>query len=67
MSDYVSAGDLVATLEDLDNMKLDFRVPEKFNDHLELGQPVRFELSEPALDLIGTIVASTRAAIPTPV
>lgn len=56
VGEYVSAGDLVATLQDLDHMTVDFRVPEQFNDHLELGQPVRFGLSESALDLTGTII-----------
>lgn len=55
VGEYVSAGDLVATLQDLDNMTVDFNVPEQFSERLTLGQPVRFGLSESALDLSGTI------------
>jgi membrane fusion protein (multidrug efflux system) len=56
VGEYVSAGDFVATLQDLDNMTVDFSVPEQFRERLKLGQPVRFGLAESALDMSGTII-----------
>jgi membrane fusion protein (multidrug efflux system) len=56
VGEYVSAGDLVATLQDLDNMTVDFSIPEQFRERLRLGQPVRFGLAESALDMSGTII-----------
>ncbi|MEX3009359.1 efflux RND transporter periplasmic adaptor subunit [Hoeflea sp. TYP-13] len=53
---YVSSGTVVATLQDLENMTVDFSVPEQFMERLELGQSVRFGLNESDLDLSGTIV-----------
>lgn len=55
VGEYVSAGDLIATLQDLDHMTVDFSVPEQFRERLKLGQSVRFGLSESALDMSGTI------------
>jgi membrane fusion protein (multidrug efflux system) len=55
VGEYVSAGDLIATLQDLDNMTVDFNVPEQFRERLKLGQPVRFGISEATLDMSGTI------------
>jgi membrane fusion protein (multidrug efflux system) len=56
VGEYVSSGDLVATLQDLENMTVDFNIPEQFTGNLNLGQPVRFGLNELALDLSGTII-----------
>jgi len=56
VGEYVSAGDFVATLQDLENMTVDFSVPEQFRERLTLGQPVRFGLTESALDMSGTII-----------
>lgn len=39
--DYVSAGDPIVALEDVDPIKVDFRVPEVFAHRLAAGQPVR--------------------------
>jgi len=55
VGEYVSAGDLVATLQDLDHMTVDFNVPEQFRDRVTLDQPVRLGLSETALDMSGSI------------
>jgi membrane fusion protein, multidrug efflux system len=56
VGEYVASGDFVATLQDLDNMTVDFSVPEQFTGELRLGQPVAFGLSESALDMSGTII-----------
>lgn len=56
VGEYVSAGDFVATLQDLDNMTVDFNVPEQSRERVTLGQPVRFGLTESALDMSGTII-----------
>lgn len=53
---YVSPGTVVATLQDLENMTVDFSIPEQFVERLELGQSVRFGLDESHMDLSGTIV-----------
>ncbi len=55
VGEYVSSGDFVATLQDLDNMTVDFSIPEQFRENVELGQPVRFGLSESTLDMSGTV------------
>jgi len=41
---YVAAGTDIARLEKLDELKLDFRVPETFVGRLKPGQPVRVQL-----------------------
>lgn len=56
VGEYVSSGDYIATLQDLDNMTVDFNVPEQFMERLSLDQPVRFGLTESALDLSGSII-----------
>jgi membrane fusion protein (multidrug efflux system) len=41
---YVAAGTDIARLEKIDELKLDFRVPETFVGRLKPGQPVRVQL-----------------------
>ncbi len=53
---YVASGTVVATLQDLEHMTVDFSIPEQFVGRVELGQSVRFGLEESNLDLSGTIV-----------
>ncbi len=55
LGQYVSAGTVVATLQDLDNMVVDFTVPEQTVQHISLGQQVLFGLTENQLNLTGEI------------
>ncbi len=55
LGQFVSAGTVVATLQDLDNMVVDFTVPEQTVQHISLGQKVLFGLTENQLDLSGEI------------
>ena len=55
LGQYVSAGTVVATLQDLDNMVVDFTVPEQTVQHISLGQKVLFGLTEDQLNLTGEI------------
>jgi membrane fusion protein (multidrug efflux system) len=53
--EYVSAGTVIATLQDLDHIKVDFSVPEQFIAQVLMGQPVRFGFEEDKLDIAGKI------------
>ncbi|WP_321334347.1 efflux RND transporter periplasmic adaptor subunit [Breoghania sp.] len=53
---YVTPGTVVATLQDLERMKVDFTVPEQQLGQLSIGQPVRVGLSEDKLDYSGMII-----------
>ncbi len=55
LGQYVSAGTVVATLQDLDNMSVDFAVPEQFITLLSIGQNVQLGFTENKLDLSGKI------------
>ena len=55
LGQYVAAGTVVATLQDLDNMVVDFTVPEQSVQFLSLGQKALFGLSEDKLDMSGEI------------
>ena len=55
LGQYVSAGTVVATLQDLDNMVVDFTVPEQTVQHISLGQKVLFGLTDDQLNLTGEI------------
>lgn len=37
---YLKPGDMVATLDDIDPIKVDFRVPELYADQVKVGQPI---------------------------
>jgi membrane fusion protein (multidrug efflux system) len=52
---YVQAGTAIATLQDLDKMKVDFTVPEQQLPQLKMGQPLVIGLTEDKMDLAGTI------------
>ena len=56
LGEYVSPGTVVATLQDLERMKVDFSVPEQDLERLSIGQPVRIGLQEDALSHTGKIV-----------
>ncbi len=55
VGEYVSAGTVVATLQDLDNIAVDFAVPEQFIAQVSMGQTVRFGFVEDKLGLSGRI------------
>lgn len=78
VGEYVSPGDAVATLQDLDTMRVDFSVPEQQLDLLQLGLPVAFGRTaedmryrgritgiEPKVDPVSRLV-SVRASIDNP-
>jgi membrane fusion protein (multidrug efflux system) len=56
LGQYVAAGTVVATLQDLDNMVVDFNVPEQSVQNLSMGQSVLFGLAEDKLDMNGKII-----------
>lgn len=53
---YVSPGNIIATLQDLDTMRADFSVPEQQLALLKIGQPVRFGVSDKEMPFTGTVV-----------
>ncbi|NJL07436.1 MAG: efflux RND transporter periplasmic adaptor subunit [Methylacidiphilales bacterium] len=53
---YVDAGTVVATLQNLDRMKVDFTVPEQALGKIRIGQPVRFGRADDHLDHAGKII-----------
>lgn len=53
---YVAAGTVVATLQNLDQMRVDFTVREQDLPSLRIGQPVRAGLKPDALSLAGRII-----------
>lgn len=53
---YLTIGSVVATLQDLDRMKVDFTVPEQAAAALSMGQPVRFGNGKTDLPYSGRIV-----------
>lgn len=52
---YVQPATVVATLQNLDRIKVNFSVPEQELGSLKIGQPVRFGLKEDDLNFSGTI------------
>jgi membrane fusion protein (multidrug efflux system) len=52
---YVQPGTLIATLQDLDTMKVNFTIPEQQLASLKIGQSAQFGLSETNLNFTGTI------------
>lgn len=55
LGQYLSPGTVIATLQDLDTMKVTFTVPEQQLGALKVGQPVRFGATADALDFEGRI------------
>ncbi|WP_099866007.1 efflux RND transporter periplasmic adaptor subunit [Pararhizobium haloflavum] len=53
---YVTTGTVVATLQDLDTMRVDFTVPEQQRNLVEIGQPISLGAEQDALDYNGTII-----------
>ena len=52
---YLPASQTVATLQDLDTMRVDFSIPEQQLSLLQIGQPVRFGVTEEAMDFSGSV------------
>jgi len=52
---YVKAGDVLVTLQDLDRMKVDFTVPEQIAVSLKMGQKVRFGTDKMTLAFDGAL------------
>ncbi|TWH01240.1 membrane fusion protein (multidrug efflux system) [Mesorhizobium sp. J18] len=53
---YLSPGTIVATLQDLETMRVDFTIPEQHLGELKIGQPVRMGLSSEDMPYEGEIV-----------
>ena len=51
-----NTGAVVATLQDLKSMKVDFSVPEQMVNRVKVGQSVKFGLEETSLNLVGHII-----------
>lgn len=52
---YVTAGTTVATLQDLDTLRVDFSVPEQTRRALEIGQPVTLSIESAGIVARGEI------------
>jgi membrane fusion protein (multidrug efflux system) len=52
---YAQVGTVIATLQDLSKMKVDFTVPEQNLPNLKIGQSSKFGISEGNLNLAGQI------------
>lgn len=61
---YVSAGTIVVTLQDLDRMKVDFTIPEQTAAALKMDQPARFGQTKANLAFKGRIVGIDPKADP---
>lgn len=55
LGQYISPGQIVATLQDLETMHVNFTVPEQQFDVLDIGQKVRVGLTEEDLPFAGKI------------
>ncbi len=55
IGEYISAGSVIATLQDLDTMKVDFTVPEQQLPSISIGQPAVFGLTQANLNYAGEI------------
>jgi membrane fusion protein (multidrug efflux system) len=53
---YVQPGTVVATLQNLDKMKVDFTVPEQVIGSLKIGQPAKFGLTEDDMSFSGNVI-----------
>ncbi len=53
---YIQAGTVIATLQQLDKMKVDFTVPEQQVGQLKIGQPAKFGLTDADFAYDGRII-----------
>jgi membrane fusion protein (multidrug efflux system) len=56
VGEYVQPGTVIATLQQLDTMRVDFTVPEQQVDQLKIGQSANFGLTEAAFKYQGRII-----------
>ncbi|MEZ5647580.1 MAG: efflux RND transporter periplasmic adaptor subunit [Alphaproteobacteria bacterium] len=56
LGEFLQPGTIIATLQDLSSMKVDFTVPEQMIDHIKVNQSVRFGLTETEFPIIGHII-----------
>jgi len=56
VGEYVQPGTVIATLQRLDTMRVDFTVPEQLLEQITMGQPATFGLTEEAFPYQGEIV-----------
>jgi len=56
LGQFLTPGTIVATLQNLDTMRVDFTVPEQRFAELEMGQPVRLGLTEDNMPFEGRII-----------
>lgn len=52
---YLQPGTVVASLQDLQHMKVDFTVPEQLSDKVKIGSPARFGTTEGDYPLEGSV------------
>lgn len=52
---YLAPGTIVATLQDVDTMRVDFSVPEQELTLLKIGQPVRLGVDDMSMDFKGQV------------
>jgi len=55
IGEYLSPGSVVATLQNLETMRVDFTVPEQQFASLQMGQPVRVGLTDEDMPFVGKI------------
>jgi membrane fusion protein (multidrug efflux system) len=55
---YLQPGDVVASLQDLRIMKVDFTVPEQIAPRIKIGQPARFGSTEGDLPFPGEVIGT---------
>lgn len=55
LGQFIQPGTVIATLQDLDVMKVDFTVPEQQLGEVKIGQPVLFGLTQDAMQFRGRI------------
>ncbi|MXN64364.1 efflux RND transporter periplasmic adaptor subunit [Stappia sp. GBMRC 2046] len=64
LGEYLAVGSVIATLQDLETMKVDFSVPEVQIKSLQLGQTIRLGLDAEHLDQTGEIIGIDPKADP---
>lgn len=58
VGDFVKAGDIISTLQSLDQFRVDFSIPEKYSLHVKMGLKVQLQGSaNPGKTYVGTVYA----------
>ncbi len=55
---YVTPTDILTTISQVNNLKLDFTVPEKYSERMTKGRPIRFSVSGSDQHLTANIMAT---------